>query len=352
MRSSSASTHAELRVGIAGFGLAGQVFHAPLISATDGLRIARIFTSDSERQARARARYPDAEVISSLDALWDGIDVLIVAAPHAAHVALATEGLDRDLAVIVDKPLAIRAVDAEPLIARGGRLTVYQNRRWDGDFLTVRELAESGELGQLVRFESRFDRFVPAVRSDRWRESADPALAGGMLLDFGAHLVDQALLLGGPVRRVYAEIDIRRPGAVVEDDVCLSLEHVGGLRSQLWASNTAAASGMRLRLGGLAAGVITLGQDPQWDQLTAGMHPGDPGYGDGPRAQIADGAGWREIPMRPGAYQDFYAGVVAWLRDGAPPPVDPSDSFAGLRILDAARESAATATVVELMPAA
>jgi scyllo-inositol 2-dehydrogenase (NADP+) len=352
MSATTTSNHADLRVGIAGFGLAGETFHAPVIGATPGLRIARISTADSGRAARARDQYPDAAVVASVDELCDGIDLLVVAAPHTAHVSLAIRGLDAGLAVVVDKPLATSAAQAASLIARGGKLTVYQNRRWDGDFLTVRALAESGELGTLVRFESRFDRFIPVVLSDRWRESAASSDAGGLLLDFGPHLVDQARLLGGPVRRVYAELDIRRPGAVVEDDIQLNLEHCGGLRSQLWASSTAPLHRTRLRLSGLSAGVTTEGQDPQWDQLTHGMRPGDRGYGEMEPAELADIDGRREIPMRAGAWQDFYAGVVAWLRDGTPPPVDPRDSLAGLRVLDAARKSATTATVVELTPPA
>jgi len=342
----------ELRVGIAGFGLAGRVFHAPLIAATDGLSIAGIVTRDPERRAQAQVAHPEAVVVASVDELWDDIDVLVVATTNDAHVPLAMQALDRDLAVVVDKPLSLSAAAAEELVARGGRLTVYQNRRWDGDFLTVRAAAESGELGELIRFESRFDRFVPVVRRERWRESGDPALGGGLLIDFGAHLVDQALLIGGPVRRVYAELDARRPEAVVEDDVYVSLEHVGGLRSQLWASSTAPLHRPRFRLTGLTAGIVTYGWDPQWEQLTGGTAPGDPGYGAAPPAQIADARGRRDVAMQPGAYQDFYAGVVAWLRDDAPAPVDPADSLAGLRVLDAAREAAATATVVDLAAAA
>ncbi len=339
---------AELQVGIAGFGLAGEIFHAPLIAATAGLNVARISTSDPERQAKAHAGYPQATIVGSVDELWDGIDVLVVATTNDAHVPLAMAALDRGVPVVVDKPLAISAAAAAELVDRGGPLTVYQNRRWDGDFLTVQDAAQSGELGELIRFESRFDRFIPVVRSERWREWADPALGTGILLDFGAHLVDQALLIGGPVRRVYAETDIRRPGAVVEDDCCLSLEHVGGMRSQLWMSATAPLHHERFRLTGLRAGIATHGVDPQWDQLIAGLRPGEPGYGVMAPAQIADLDGRRDIPMRDGAYQDFYAAVVAWLRHDAPPPVDPADSLAGLRVIDAARISAATATVVDL----
>jgi scyllo-inositol 2-dehydrogenase (NADP+) len=338
----------ELRAGIAGFGLAGRVFHAPLIAATEGLSIARILTTDPERRATAESLYPDAMIVGSLEELWDDIDVLVVATTNDAHVALASETLDRGLAAVVDKPLAIDAAGAEELVARGGRLTVYQNRRWDGDFRTVQTAAQSGELGPLIRFESRFDRFVPVVRGERWRELDDPALGGGLLLDIGSHLVDQARVIGGPVRRVYAELDVRRPGAVVEDDVYLSLEHAGGLRSQLWASTAAPLHGPRFRLTGLEAGIETHGLDPQWQQLAEGMVPGDPGYGLAPPAQLADAGGRIELAMAPGAYQDFYAEVVAWLREDGPVPVDPADSLAGLRVLDAAREAARSGTVVDV----
>ena len=336
----------ELRVGIAGFGLAGQVFHAPVIAATEGLRVTRVVTTDAGRAAKARAAFPEATVVASVDDLWGAIDLLVVLTTNDAHVPLATQALDRDLAVVVDKPLATSASAAEELVDRGEKLTVYQNRRWDGDFLTVRAVAASGELGDLIRFESRFDRFVPVVRTERWRESAEPRFGGGLLLDIGAHLVDQALLIGGPVSRIYAELDARRPGAVVEDDVYLSLEHVGGLRSQLWTSTAAPLHGPRFRLTGLSAGIETHGLDPQWGQLADGVVPGTPGYGVAPPARLTNEHGSREVAMRTGAYQDFYAGVVAWLCDGAPPPVDPADSLAGLRVLDAARIAATTRTVV------
>jgi predicted dehydrogenase len=338
----------ELRVGLAGFGLAGQVFHGPVIAATPGLRIARISTSDPERQAKARAAHPGAEVVASVDELWDGIDVLVVATTNDAHVPLANAALDRGTAVVVDKPLAIDAAAAQDLVARGGPLTVYQNRRWDGDFLTVRDALASGELGEPIRFESRYDRFVPVVRTERWREQADPTLGPGILLDFSAHLVDQALLIGGPVRRVYAEIDVRRPGGIVEDDCFVALEHEAGLRSHLWMSSTAPLNTPRMRLTGRRAAIATHGHDPQWDQLIAGLRPGDDGYGAAGPAQLADIDGVRDVPMRDGAWQDFYAGVVAWVRDGAPAPVDPADSLAGLRVIDAARVSAAEHTVVDL----
>src|SRR6185503_8327561 len=138
---------ADLRVGIVGYGLAGAVFHAPLVEAVEGLEVTGIVTGSPDRQERARAAHPRAAVVPSVDALWDEIDVLVVAAPNRAHVPLALAAVERGLAVVVDKPLAVSVDDAERLLAAGGAVTVFQNRRWDGDFLTVRRLIEAGELG-------------------------------------------------------------------------------------------------------------------------------------------------------------------------------------------------------------
>ena len=324
-----------LRAGIAGYGLAGEVFHAPLIDAVDGIEVAGIVTTNPERQERARATFPDARVVASVDELWDEIDVLVVAAPNRAHVPLALAAVERGLPVVVDKPLASSLTDAELLLSTGGRVTVFQNRRWDGDFLTLQGQVERGELGAVTRLESRFERFRPEVDVSGWRELADAAEGGGLLLDLGAHLVDQSRVLFGDPVCVYAEVDRRRPGAEVEDDVFVALEHDGGVRSHLWMSAVAPLHGPRFRVCGLEGGFACDGLDPQEAQLSEGMRPGDPGYGE------AEG-------LEPGAYQRFYEGVVAWLRDGAPPPVDPRDSLACMRVLDAARRSAQTHSVIEL----
>jgi scyllo-inositol 2-dehydrogenase (NADP+) len=337
-----------LRVGIAGYGLAGEVFHAPLIRSVAGLEVTAIVTSDPTRQARARAAHPAAAIVEHTDAVWDRLDLLVVAAPNRAHVALALAAVQRGVAVVVDKPLAPSVNEAERLLAAGGRVTVFQNRRWDGDFLTAARLVHENALGEVQRFESRFERFRPRVQADAWRERPDEAEGGGLLLDLGAHLVDQARVLFGAPLRVYAEIDRRRPGARVDDDVFIALEHNHGIRSQLWMSATAPLTGPRLKLSGLEAGFQTFGLDPQEDQLAAGGRHGDPDYGRGRPGSIGAGEEVLELELERGAYERFYEGVVRWLRDGAPPPVDPQDSLAGLRVLEAARESAARRSVIEM----
>lgn len=334
------------RVGIIGFGLSGRVFHAPLIEAVDGLELAAIVTADGGRRAQAGAAHPGTKVVADVEELWGLVDLVVVAAPNRAHLGLAEAAIDRGLAVVVDKPLAPSAVEAERLLEAGGRLTVFQNRRWDGDFLTAARLMREGVLGRVSRFESRYERFRPEVSVTAWRERPDPADGGGLLLDLGAHLVDQACQLFGPPVRVYAEIDVRRPGGQVEDDVFVALEHGGREHSHLWMSSTAPLHGPRLRISGLVAGFETFGLDRQESELSAGLRPGAPDFGRSGPGRLVDADGGREVPLEPGGYQHFYEQVPAWLAGEAPPPVDPADSVAGLRVLEAARRSAATGSVI------
>ncbi|MFL5841575.1 MAG: Gfo/Idh/MocA family oxidoreductase, partial [Thermoleophilaceae bacterium] len=243
-----------LRAGIAGYGLAGAVFHAPLIEATDGIDVAAVMTRSPERAEHARAAHSGVRVVAELDALLEDIDLLVVATPNSTHVPFALAGVERGLPVVVDKPMAVTAADARRLLDSGGRVTVFHNRRWDGDFLTVKRLIAEGALGTVTRFESRFERFRPEVNEAAWREHGGAAEGGGLLLDLGPHLVDQAVELFGPPVAVYAEVDRRRPGAQVEDDVFVALEHEGGERSHLWMSAVAPLHGPRFRVSGLKAG--------------------------------------------------------------------------------------------------
>jgi scyllo-inositol 2-dehydrogenase (NADP+) len=340
-----------LRVGIAGFGLAGEVFHAPLIAAVPDLEVSGIVTTNAQRQAKARESYPYALIVPAVDELWGSIDVLVVAAPNRAHVPLGLAAVENGVAVVMDKPLAGSADEAEELIEAAERaavgFTVFQNRRLDGDFLTVRRLLDEGALGTVTRFESRFERFRPDV-SEGWRELGDPAEGGGLLLDLGAHLVDQARELFGPPVRLYAEMGAWREGAQVEDDVFVALEHANGEHSHLWMSAVAPLHGPRFRVSGTRAGFASDGLDPQEAQLQQGLRPGDTGFAIAEPGELVSAGGRQEVPLEPGAYVRFYEAVVPWLRDGAPPPVDPRDSLACLRVLEAARRSAGTHSAIEL----
>jgi predicted dehydrogenase len=335
-----------IRVGIAGYGLAGSVFHAPLAGAVEGLEVHAILARSPERAAHATAAHPGLRVAGQLDELLEDIDVLVVATPNRFHADVALAGIERGLAVVVDKPLAPSAADARRLLEAGGRLSVFQNRRWDGDFLTVRRLLREGSLGDVVRFESRFERFRPEVDASRWRERADPSEGGGLVLDLGTHLVDQAVQLFGRPDAVYAEVRRRRPGAAVDDDAFIALEHAGGVRAHLWMSMLAPCPGPRLRVNGLAAGFVSEGVDPQEEQLAAGLRPRDPEFGLAPPGLLGD----RPVELERGRWIAFYEGVRDWVRGEAPPPVDPADAVLVLEVLEAAVRSSERREVVTLGP--
>ncbi|HEX2191516.1 MAG TPA: Gfo/Idh/MocA family oxidoreductase [Longimicrobiaceae bacterium] len=346
-----------VRVGLLGYGLAGETFHAPLVAAEPGMRLAAVVTSDPGRSRSARERYPDAAVVATADELWERageLDLAVVATPNRTHVPLALAALEAGLPVVVDKPLAAGAADAMRLVeaarARGLLLTVFQNRRWDGDFLTLRGLLEGGRLGEAYRFESRFERWRPVPKGG-WRERGAPEEAGGLLYDLGSHLVDQALVLFGPVRRVYAELDRRRPGIETDDDAFVALTHASGVRSHLWMSAVAGQLGPRLRVLGSRAAYTKHGMDVQEERLRAGGSPREPGWGEDPPAHwglLGTGDELEAVPTRPGAYPRFYEGVRRALREGAPPPVDPLDAVAALEVIEAAVASAGEGRAVEL----
>ena len=331
-----------MRVGLVGFGIAGRAFHAPLIEATSGLSLAAVVTS---RRDELAAAYPHAEALATVDDLWGRCDLVVVAAPNRLHVPIAREAVRRGVPVVVDKPIATSAAAAEELVRDAERhrvpLTVFHNRRLDGDFLTVQKLVSEGALGEVIRFESRFERFRPAVDAASWRERGGHAEGGGVLLDLGPHLVDQALVLFGPVERVYGELDSRRAGAEVDDDAFVALTHASGVHSHLFMSAVAPLHGPRFAVSGLEAGLAIDGLDVQEGQLRAGMTPGDPAYGaaDGD-GRLADAEGSRPVRLERGDYPAFYEGVVDWLAGHRPPPVDPADAVAGLRVLDTARRVA------------
>lgn len=346
-----------IRAGLIGYGLAGASFHAPLIRATRGLELAAIVTSNAERQREARSAHPGAELFDSAAQLWDHaaqLDLVVVASPNRTHVPLSLRALEAGLDVVVDKPLAPTSAEGRRLVQEARRrerlLTVFHNRRWDGDFLTLRGLLADGALGEPYRFESRFDRWRPTPKPG-WRELGAPEEAGGLLYDLGSHLIDQALVLFGPVSHVYAELDRRRPGVEVDDDAFVALTHTSGTRSHLFMSVLAAQPGPRLRMMGSRSAYVKHGLDVQEAALRGGGSPDDARWGEEPPeawGTLGTADELRRVPTVPGAYRRFYEGVVAAIDDGAPPLVDPADAVVGLEIIEGARRSAAERRVVAL----
>ena len=346
---------ADLRVAIIGYGLAGRVFHAPLIAATRGLTLTSVVTAKPERQAEVSRDHPGARTVSSADRLWerDDHDLVVIATPNDTHLPLATAAIDHGLPVVVDKPLAVTAARGEQLVRRAQRagvlLTVFQNRRWDSDHLTLRRLLEGGHLGDVIRYESRFERWRPTPAPGSWRESLPADQGGGLLLDLGSHLVDQALTLFGPVTQVYGEVDARR-ALPSEDDVFIALRHASGTISHLRASAVTGAPGPRLRVLGSEAAFVLTRLDSQEDRLRASARPDTvEDWGVEPeahRGRLVTGEASVPVPGERGDWARFYTLLAAALRNGGPPPVDPSDAVAALRVLERARESAATQTTI------
>ncbi|MEU0859573.1 Gfo/Idh/MocA family oxidoreductase [Streptomyces griseofuscus] len=350
-----------LRVGLVGYGLAGSVFHAPLITATEGLVLDTVVTSNPERQQQARDAFPDVTLAATPEELFaraGELDLLVIASPNKTHVPLATAALEAGLPVVVDKPVAGTAAEARALAAlaedRGLLLSVFQNRRWDNDFLTLRALLEDGALGDVRRFESRFERWRPRPKGG-WRESGDPAEIGGLLYDLGSHVVDQALVLFGPATEVYAEADVRRPGAEADDDTFIALTHASGVRSHLYVSATTPQLGPRFRVLGSEAGYVKYGLDPQEAALREGLHPG-PRWGAEPESlygRIGAGespltGGGTPVKTLPGDYPAYYAAVAAALTGAGPNPVTALEAAAALDVLEAARRSAQEKVTVTL----
>jgi predicted dehydrogenase len=326
------------RVGLAGYGLAGAQFHAPLLAAA-GADIVAVATANPDRVARARAEQPRAQVVADLTALLriPDLDLVVLATPSGQHLAHAHQVIAAGRPLVVDKPLAVDARAAFELLAHaaadGIPLTVFQNRRYDPDFATVRALTAAGTLGEVRRTECRWERWRPTPK-DQWRERLPAEQGGGLLLDLHSHLVDQAVLLHGPVATVYAELSAWTTEA--EDDAFLSLRHTGGAQTHLLASSVSAAPGPRWRVTGSTG-----------TYLYGGL-PGEPSAfpdADGPSGSV----GWvvrgeqREavepVPTDPA---DFYRAVLAAL-DAPDPraamPVDPRDAVHVLAVLDAARAS-------------
>jgi predicted dehydrogenase len=333
-----------VRFGLIGYGTGGRVFHAPLLAAAANVEFVGVVTTSEQRRAQLAEQRPGVAAFGSLAELAAaGVEAVSVSTPVATHAELALEAIALGLAVVVDKPFALDAATARAVVTAaedaGVPLSVYQNRRWDSDFRTLRRLLDDGRLGAVRRFESRFERWAP-------ERQPSPA-GGGTLLDFGSHLVDQALVLNGPVVRAYAEM---RGSGVLDDDVFVALHHVGGVESHLWGSWRQAAPGPRLRVTGTAATFVVDGIDGQEAALKAGGTPGD-GWGAEPEAawgRLHGGGAAEAVPSERGRWDLFYPAFAAAVRGEQPVPVDPADALRTMAVLEAARESARTGEAIQV----
>jgi predicted dehydrogenase len=332
------------RIGLAGYGFGGRIFHAPLIAAAPGVELAGVVTRSPERRAELERDHPGTPAFDGLaDLAAAGVDAVAISTPADTHVPLMLEAIALGLAVVSDKPFALDAAQAREAVeaaeAAGVVLSVYQNRRWDSDLLTVRRLLDEGTLGDVTLFDSAFERFSPG--------EPVPAAGAGILRDFGAHLIDQALLLFGPVARVHGELG----DGELEDRFFAVLEHRGGMTSHVSGDWVQGHPAPRFRVRGSRGAYVVWGMDGQEPALIAGRSPATEEWFHEPAerwGRLFRGDASEPVRSERGRWDTFYPAFAAAVRGEGPVPVDPHDAIASLTVIDAIRESAAQGRSVEL----
>ncbi len=326
-----------VRTGLIGYGLGGRVFHAPLVSAVDGLDLTAIATS---RADEVQSAYPRTRVTHPQALLADNlIDLVVISTPNETHFPLAQAALLAGKHVVVDKPLTTTSVEAETLAAmaceRGLMLCPFLNRRWDGDFLTVKRLIGDGCLGEVALYEARWDRLRAEVKKT-WREGDRPG--SGLLADLGPHLIDQALVLFGVPDEISADIAMQRPGAKADDYFELTFAY-GDRRAILSASLLAAAARPRFAVQGTRGSFVKRGLDPQEQWLKDGGQAGAHEESSSSSGVLLADNRDQTITTEKGDYRAFYAGVAACITEGEPPPILVDDAIMGLKLIELARTS-------------
>lgn len=348
-----------INVGLLGYGLSGRVFHAPVIGSVEGFRIAAVMTKNPDAIAEIHAVDPSVLIASSPEEILDSpaIDLVVVAVPNTLHYSLARKALEQGKHVVVEKPFTITLAEAEDLAAlaeRSGKvLSVYHNRRWDGDFKTVQKLVNSGVLGKLAEFESHFDRFRPVLKEGSWREEEIPG--SGLLYDLGSHLLDQALTLFGMPERIFADLRIQRSAGKAVDSFELIL-YYDALKVTLKSGSLVREPLPRFMLQGEKGSFVKYGLDVQEDHLKAGLKPNAQGnWGLEPAA--AHGILHTELggvvfrghaATLPGDYREYYRGVYKAIDAGQEPPVTARQAVNVIKLITLAMESAAKGAVVSV----
>lgn len=332
-----------LRVGIAGYGLAGRHFHGPLLKGS-GFEVVGVLTTNSERAGQAQQDFPRIKITSTIEELIElRLDLLVVASATLVHAEQAMAGLRAGVPVVVDKPMGLTFAQTEMMVRtseqEGVPITVFFNRRWDSDCLTVKKVMRDGLIGEVFRVDSRFERYRPSLATGTWRERYAPEDGGGLLLDLQSHLLSTALDLFGSAELGYAAVRTMRGGA--DDDVLLVLNHASGVDSYLSASAIIGAPGPRFRVNGTKGTLIINELDPQEGLLRSGNFPVD-GHWNVPtasRAIIHRGDEIEEIESENGNYATFYELVKGALAGINPWPVSVDDALAVASIIDEARAS-------------
>ena len=339
-------------VGLVGYGMSGSALHAPLIAAEPRLRLQAAVTSNPDRVHRD---LPSLEVVPTLARLLDdpAVELVVVAAPNAAHHELVRAALEAGRHVVVDKPFTLTTPEADDLIRmateRDRRLTVFQQRRWDADFLTVRRCVDEGLVGRVTTYVAHYDRFTPQP-AGRWTEQDHPG--AGVLYDLGSHLIDQALCLFGTPETVSADLQVQRPGGAAVDYAHLVLGY-GPLRVILHVGSLVRAPGPRFTVHGDVGSFVKSGIDGQIAALLAGDRPGEPGWGEEPddrygtlTTELGGLAAVARLASVPGAYGTFYRQMAAAVRGEGPVPVPPEQARDTIRVIEHALQSSREGRVV------
>jgi scyllo-inositol 2-dehydrogenase (NADP+) len=337
--------NSRIRVGMLSYGMSGKVFHAPLLHVSQGFTMTKVMqrTSDS-----ALERFPYVKIVREADEILldPDIDLVLVNTPDHTHYDFARRALEAGKHVVVEKPFVLDIHEGEELVElsrrKGKILTVFQNRRWEGDFLTIRKIIDNGLLGRLVEYEAHFDRFRNFIR-DSWKEK--PENKTGTLYNLGSHLVDQAIVLFGMPEAVYADIRKQRTGALVDDLFDLNLLYPA-VKVTLKSSYLIREPGPRYMLHGTEGSFVKYGADPQEEALTKGHFPNEPDWGKenednwGILNTTVNDLHFRgPVETLPGCYQEFYNALYESLVKGREPAVNPLDSLNGIRIIQAAYRS-------------
>lgn len=336
-----------MRAGIVGYGLAGRFFHGPtLVSA--GFEVAAICARSLEKKALAHQDFPNAILVTSIEELVDeDLDLIVVASTNEVHAQHARSAIEAGIATVVDKPMGRNYYETLELFEtadlHGVALTVFFNRLWDSDSLTIKKAIRESAIGRVFRADSRFERFRPELNPTSWRETTLSENGGGLLLDLQTHLVSTALDWFGPAELVHASV--REIRGASDDDVVLVLKHDSGVDSYLSASAIVGAPGPRIRINGDAGSLVITELDHQEDLLRKGFKPA-PGKWMSPEeikseARIFKGESSFNYPSEPGSYPSFYSAVRNHLEIGSPLPISREFALDVARILDKAREISA-----------
>lgn len=344
----------KIKAGVVGFGLSGRVFHAPFLETNSAFKLSTIVSTGNE----AKQLYPKTKVITRfVDLINDPeIDLVVICTPHPFHLEQAGMALEKGKHVVIEKPVAMSSHDFQTLmdisVRYGKMIFPYHNRRWDGDFLTLRHIIKEGYLGEVLDFESRFDRYNPLISRAEWRYLQGDG--GGNLFDLGPHLIDQAICLFGAPQAVFCLLHTRRDGSKVNDDFDLKLIYpklIATLRAGVFVKET----GPRFQVHGTLGSFIKYGLDPQEASLKTGKMPGSKNFGIEPAKYFGllnSVAHAKSVRLRyatfPGRYMGFYEDVYAVLEGQKSPEVTPADALLNLKIIEAAFRSHREKQIIDL----